>query len=739
MLKKFLSAAALAVTVSAGTLAADYGLPANIQEGNILHCFDWTCAQVESELDNIAEAGFGAVQLSPVQGNCNVGAEWFYAYMPYDFALKGSGVGNKSQLTALCSAAHQRGIKVIVDVVANHVNQASGYHDTWWDSNGRVRWNGGINYGNRYSITHNQLGDYGDVNSEDSQVQARAKAFVEELKACGVDGIRWDAAKHIGLPSEGCNFWSTVTSVPGMWHYGEILDSPGGDGNAVMKEYTKYMSVTDNGYCDGVRKAVNGGGAPTGYAGWAASTISDTKVVYWAESHDDYSNEWQASTHISQAVIDRTWAIVACRNGASSLYFSRPFANTRNTIKMGVKGSTHFTSPEIAAINRLRNTAVGHPDYFSSSNGVVSVTRKDVGAAIIKGNGQAGNVSVTNGGGYCPAGSYKDLVSGGTFTVTATTISGNVGSTGIAVLIKDGALPDPDPDPNPNPDPDPDPEPDGTHYVYFDGTSFSQPQVWAWNDTENCTVAGVWGGDNMVKKNNLWYWEVPAGKSLPTMIIIHEGDNKIGGGDLKYVDKATYHQDGTYTVGDNPNPNPDPDPDPDPQPASMFVLGNLEGAAGWSATPGTGLGMTQSGQTFTANKVKFVAAAGETECYFNITDYVGSTWNDLNMNANRYGAAVEGEPIILGTPATVVAYPKNVTASGCLSWTIAPGMYDIVFDKAGMKLTVKKSSSGIDDIDMSETRLPVEYYNLQGVRVAEPTPGIYIMRQGNKVSKVRIP
>lgn len=85
------------------------------------------------------------------------------------------------------------------------------------------------------------------------------------------------------------------------------------------------------------------------------------------------------------------------------------------------------------------------------------------------------------------------------------------------------------------------------HYVYFDGTSFSQPQVWAWNDDGNCTTAGQWGGDNMVKKDGKWYWEVPEGKSLPTMIIIHEGDNKIGAGDLKYVDQATYHQDGSCT------------------------------------------------------------------------------------------------------------------------------------------------------------------------------------------------
>ncbi len=33
---------------------------------------------------------------------------------------------------------------------------------------------------------------------------------------------------------------------------------------------------------------------------------------------------------------------------------------------------------------------------------------------------------------------------------------------------------------------------------------------------------------------------------------------------------------------------------------------------------------------------------------------------------------------------------------------------------------------------------PVEYYNLQGMRVANPANGIFIRRQGNKATKVRM-
>lgn len=46
-------------------------------------------------------------------------------------------------------------------------------------------------------------------------------------------------------------------------------------------------------------------------------------------------------------------------------------------------------------------------------------------------------------------------------------------------------------------------------------------------------------------------------------------------------------------------------------------------------------------------------------------------------------------------------------------------------------------SVGIDKID-SDENAPVEYYNLQGIRVEQPQNGIYIRRQGSKVSKVII-
>lgn len=55
----------------------------------------------------------------------------------------------------------------------------------------------------------------------------------------------------------------------------------------------------------------------------------------------------------------------------------------------------------------------------------------------------------------------------------------------------------------------------------------------------------------------------------------------------------------------------------------------------------------------------------------------------------------------------------------------------------GNRYTFEGGKAGITNV-VSDENAPVEYYNLQGVRVANPDGGIYIRRQGNKTSKIMI-
>ena len=107
------------VTANAETIN-NYGLQDNIQDGVILHCFDWTYNDIRAELPNIAKAGFTSIQTSPAQTGVNSGI-WYWLYQPLGFSVSSNDLGTRSELQQLCTEAERYGIKVIVDVVANHL------------------------------------------------------------------------------------------------------------------------------------------------------------------------------------------------------------------------------------------------------------------------------------------------------------------------------------------------------------------------------------------------------------------------------------------------------------------------------------------------------------------------------------------------------------------------------------------------------------------------------------------
>ena len=153
----------------------------------ILHCFDWKYSDITESLPEIAQAGFSAVQTSPVQPAAGTGP-WYWLYQPLSFTVAENGdLGTKDELRELCEKAEEYGIKVIVDVVANHL---AGEHDNiqddlkpdeYWHNNGQIK-----SYADRFQVTHGDLG-MPDLNSENQYVQSLVAGFAEELKGLGVD------------------------------------------------------------------------------------------------------------------------------------------------------------------------------------------------------------------------------------------------------------------------------------------------------------------------------------------------------------------------------------------------------------------------------------------------------------------------------------------------------------------------------------------------------------------------
>ena len=73
---------------------------------------------IENNLDYIAGMGFDAIWISPVVDNIDKG---YHGYWAANWNKLNANFGSEQDLKDLVKAAHDKGIWVMVDVVANHV------------------------------------------------------------------------------------------------------------------------------------------------------------------------------------------------------------------------------------------------------------------------------------------------------------------------------------------------------------------------------------------------------------------------------------------------------------------------------------------------------------------------------------------------------------------------------------------------------------------------------------------
>ena len=443
-------------------LPSSYTLADTVQEGLILHAWNWSYKNIEENLENIARSGYTTIQVSPVQQPKDYKAtypkgwaeQWWKFYQPISYSVaQSSWLGSKADLTSLCSAADKYGIKIIADIVANHTanvdnegtaNQSTP-HKTLADYESEL-YNNRTNYF-RSHITNNDSsiqavvqGSIGmpDLKTETEYVQNMIIDLLKECIDCGIDGFRFDAAKHIETPDDGqyaSNFWPNVLTAAtnyatskkvDLYYYGEILNTCG-NGRS-FSSYTKYMSITDNVTGNNIRKAIIGKNASGAASNSYATGQAANKLVLWAESHDTYANTEQESTNVSQADINKTWAMVAARKDATALYFARPG-------EVGSIGTWSWMSTEVSAINNFHNEFIGANEALYS-NGNYSVVERyndsSCGLVIVNCNGN--NASVSFNTKNIKDGKYIDQITGNEFIVSSGKITGNIGSTGIAVI-----------------------------------------------------------------------------------------------------------------------------------------------------------------------------------------------------------------------------------------------------------------------------------------------------------------
>jgi len=447
-----------------------YGLAQQMSEGATLHAWEWSFKTIEENIPAIAEAGYTSVQTEPISAIHNGGKgmifteNWYYVYQPTDTTIGNWVMGTEDDLKSLCNTAHKYGVRIIVDVVANHMTATWGaIADRWKKSeyyhhdcnDGDVQdWN------NRYQVTHCKLLGLYDINTENTETANMMHDFLVQAVNDGVDGFRFDAAKHIELPDEynGSQYWNIILNNGAQFQYGEVLQ----DSISRDSDYAKlFSSHSKNGgggaassYGSKLRGALNSKNLNAGTLSDWSNSASPSNLVSWVESHDNYANGDYESTRMSEWQMTMGWGVIGSRSQTMPLYFDRPVGSGGSQpqfseeSKLGDAGADSWKDAQVVAVNHFRNTMNNNKasEYLRNcgANSCLMVERY-----IKDGNFKNDGVTITNMGDTqelsgtatnLDDGTYKDQVSGGTITVSGGKItSGSAPGGKISVFFTDNS------------------------------------------------------------------------------------------------------------------------------------------------------------------------------------------------------------------------------------------------------------------------------------------------------------
>ncbi|MDJ0730378.1 MAG: alpha-amylase family glycosyl hydrolase [Crocosphaera sp.] len=246
------------ITLCITLMVIGYTLPAKADV--IYQAFNMPFQEIKNQLSTLKADGFTYIQVSPPEKS-NPSTEWWARYQPIDFTVFESPLGNEDDLRQLIDAAHEQDIKILVDVIINHMANYPPYSETLdypRFSPEDFHPKSCIDYNNCYEVTHGWLGfgcDLPDLKTESDYVQGELKNYFASLIALGADGFRIDAIKHV----EVADIDKILDVVPAdKYVYGEVIG--GNCGETTNYPQIHNVDITDYNLLSNLKGAFSFGG-----------------------------------------------------------------------------------------------------------------------------------------------------------------------------------------------------------------------------------------------------------------------------------------------------------------------------------------------------------------------------------------------------------------------------------------------------------------------------------------------
>jgi len=257
---------------------------------------------IVQKLDYLQELGVNAIWLMPIQPSPS-----YHGYDVLNYYEVNPEYGTMDDFKSLLEEAHQRDMKIIIDLVLNHTSSQhpffvdansapnSKYRDWYvWSNDPGDHWHQG-NGGYYYGLFWDGMPDLNYRNQEVTDEMFNAtKYWLEDI---GIDGFRIDAAKH--LIEEGAKLENTEAThewFKGFYTFYKSIDSNAytvgevfGAGAFLATTYTGQMDQIFNfELASGIVNSVNGESNSGIYSAWTftLNEITNGDYATFLTNHD---------------------------------------------------------------------------------------------------------------------------------------------------------------------------------------------------------------------------------------------------------------------------------------------------------------------------------------------------------------------------------------------------------------------------------------------------------------------
>ena len=243
-----------------------------------------TLAAAQQRLDYLKDLGIDIIWLMPIHPRGILGriGSLGSPYAPRDYHAVNSDFGTMDDLRNFVNAAHQRGMQVWLDWVANHTAK-----DNVWITEHR----------DYYNSTLTSPNGYGDVYQLDYSKEATQLAMIEAMEywidQADIDGYRCDYISSNTIPTE---FWTRAIKALKEYKPGKTITMLG-EGDMANSVQRLLVCGWDYDYAWGFQsQLVNNKNNPTGVLNQCRNLVGDlrfidiSRMVYLTNHDQNYNS-----------------------------------------------------------------------------------------------------------------------------------------------------------------------------------------------------------------------------------------------------------------------------------------------------------------------------------------------------------------------------------------------------------------------------------------------------------------